>query len=189
LPGSNLLSKTAILSSAAGISIWALSNEYYVFNEESVVAICLISVWVGIFKYLGPMYTEWADGQIDRMKNVLVEARERHKAMVQERIDSVGQLAGVVDVTKTLFEVSKETAELEAQVYEREQKTKIAAEAKAVLDSWVRYEGQVKAQQQKDLAETVIAKVKKELENPKVLQQILQQSVEDVEKILSSKSQ
>ena len=62
-----------------------------------------------------------------------------------------------------------------------EQKTKIAAEAKAVLDSWVRYEGQVKAQQQKDLAETVISNVQKQLESPKVLQQILQQSVEDVE--------
>jgi uncharacterized protein YpiB (UPF0302 family) len=50
-----------------------------------------------------------------------------------------------------------------------------------VLDSWVRYEGQVKQRQQKELAESVIAKVKKELENPKALQQILQQSVADVE--------
>lgn len=66
-------------------------------------------------------------------------------------------------------------------MYEMDQKTKIAAEAKAVLDSWVRYEGQVKAQQQKDMAETVIANVQKQLESPKVLQQILQQSVEDVE--------
>jgi F-type H+-transporting ATPase subunit b len=45
----------------------------------------------------------------------------------------------------------------------------------------VRYEGQVKNRQQKELAETIIAKISKELENPKVLQQILQQSVADVE--------
>jgi F-type H+-transporting ATPase subunit b len=45
----------------------------------------------------------------------------------------------------------------------------------------VRYEGQVKQRQQRELAESVIAKVQKELENPKVLQQILQQSVADVE--------
>lgn len=57
----------------------------------------------------------------------------------------------------------------------------MAAEAKNVLDSWVRYESQVKQRQQKELAEAVIAKVQKELENPKVLQQILQQSVADVE--------
>jgi uncharacterized protein YpiB (UPF0302 family) len=50
-----------------------------------------------------------------------------------------------------------------------------------VLDSWVRYEGQVKIRQQKELAESIIAKIQKELENPKVLQQILQQSVADVE--------
>lgn len=56
-----------------------------------------------------------------------------------------------------------------------------AAEAKSVLDSWVRYEAQVKQRQQKELAESLIAKVKKELENPKTLQMILQQSVLDVE--------
>jgi len=50
-----------------------------------------------------------------------------------------------------------------------------------VLDSWVRYEGQVKIRQQKELSESIIAKIQKELENPKVLQQILQQSITDVE--------
>jgi F-type H+-transporting ATPase subunit b len=45
----------------------------------------------------------------------------------------------------------------------------------------VRYEGQVKQRQQQELAQSIIAKIQKELENPKVLQQILQQSVADVE--------
>ncbi len=75
----------------------------------------------------------------------------------------------------------QETAKLEAQAFELEQKTALATEAKMVLDSWVRYEGQVKNRQQKELADSVIAKITKELENPKVLQQILQQSVADVE--------
>lgn len=75
----------------------------------------------------------------------------------------------------------QETAQLEAKAFELEQSTALAAEAKAVLDSWVRYEGQVKIRQQKELSETIIAKIQKELENPKVLQQILQQSVADVE--------
>jgi F-type H+-transporting ATPase subunit b len=57
----------------------------------------------------------------------------------------------------------------------------LAAEAKTVLDSWVRYEGQVKTRQQKELADSVIAKIDKELENPKVLKQILDQAVADVE--------
>lgn len=83
-----------------------------------------------------------------------------------------------------LMETSQETAKLEAQAYELEQKTALAAEARTVLDSWVRYEGQVKQRQQKELADSIIAKVNKELENPKFLQQLLQQSVADVEKIL-----
>lgn len=70
---------------------------------------------------------------------------------------------------------------MEAKAYELEQSTALAAEAKAVLDSWVRYEGQVKQRQQTELAETIISKIQKELENPKVLQQILQQSIADVE--------
>ena len=39
----------------------------------------------------------------------------------------------------------------------------------------------MKIRQQKELSESIIAKIQKELENPKVLQQILQQSVTDVE--------
>jgi len=62
-----------------------------------------------------------------------------------------------------------------------EQKTALAQEAKAVLDSWVRYEGQVKQRQQRELAESIIAKIEKQLEDPKVLKQILDQSVRDVE--------
>ena len=53
------------------------------------------------------------------------------------------------------------------------------------MDSWVRYEGQVKQRQQRELADSIIAKIEKELENPKTLKQILDQSVTDVE----SKSQ
>lgn len=63
-----------------------------------------------------------------------------------------------------------------------EQKTLLAAEGKNVLESWVRYEGQVKQRQQKELAESIIAKIEKELEDPKMLRRILDQSVTDVER-------
>ncbi|EGR51002.1 hypothetical protein MKX07_006312 [Trichoderma sp. CBMAI-0711] len=186
LPGSSLVSKTAFLSATAGLSVYALSNEYYVMNEETVVAVCLLAVWTGLLKYGGPAYKEWAESQNEKIKNILNSARADHTEAVKTRIEDVKQMSGVVDITKALFEVSKETAQLEAKAFELEQQTALAAEAKAVLDSWVRYEGQVKQRQQKELAAAVIAKVQKELENPKVLQQILQQSVADVEKIVSS---
>ncbi|MCJ1357955.1 MAG: atp4 subunit B of the stator stalk of mitochondrial F1F0 ATP synthase [Icmadophila ericetorum] len=189
LPGNSVISKTAILSAGAGLSIWGLSNEFLVINEETVVAFCLLSVFWAVGKYGGPMYKDWADGQVNRMKGILNAAREDHTTAVQQRIDSVKQLGSVIDVTKQLFEVSKETAHLEAKAFELDQKTALAHEAKQVLDSWVRYEGQVKQRQQRELAEAIIAKINKELENPKTLQQILQQSVNDVERIVASKAQ
>ena len=44
----------------------------------------------------------------------------------------------------------------------------------------------MKQRQQKELAENIINKISKELENPKTLNQILQQSVADVERKCSS---
>lgn len=66
-----------------------------------------LSVFWAIFKYGGPMYSEWAEGQINKMKGILNAAREDHTAAVQKRIDNVKQLGSVIDVTKNLFEVSK----------------------------------------------------------------------------------
>lgn len=107
LPGSSLMSKTAILSSAAGISVYAISNEYYVVNEETVVAFCLLSVWGALIKFGGPMYKEWAEGQTEKIKGILNSARADHTNAVKARIEDVQQMTGVVDITKTLFEVSK----------------------------------------------------------------------------------
>lgn len=107
LPGNSLIAKTAILSAGAGLSVAAISNEVYVFNEESITALSLLTVYWAIWKYGGPMYSEWANKHVERVNNVLTSARADHKNAVKERYDSVKQLSGVVDVTKQLFEVSK----------------------------------------------------------------------------------
>ena len=107
LPGNSLVSKTAILSAGAGLSIAAISNELYVVNEESIVALSLLTVFWAIAKYGGPMYKDWADGQISKLKGILNAARQDHTDAVKRRIDSVKELGGVVEITKQLFEVSK----------------------------------------------------------------------------------
>jgi hypothetical protein len=53
------------------------------------------------------MYKEWADGQINKIKGILNSARADHTEAVKTRIESVQQLGSVVNITKTLFEVSK----------------------------------------------------------------------------------
>ncbi|KAK6434350.1 atp4 subunit B of the stator stalk of mitochondrial F1F0 ATP synthase [Oleoguttula sp. CCFEE 5521] len=185
LPGSSLPSKVGILSAGAGLSVAAISNEIYVVNEESIIFLSMLTIYWGVYTYLGPMYKDFSDGYASKIKNILNSAREDHTNAVRSRINNVKDLGGVVDITKDLF---AETAQLEAQAYEAEQKTALAAEMKTVLDSWVRYEGQVKQRQQKELAESIIAKITKELENPKTLDQILKQSVADVERIVSQKA-
>jgi len=188
LPGNSVPAKAAILSAFSGLSAAAISNELYVVNEESIVAISLLTIFWAVGKYAGPAWSSYAQQQVDKISGILNAARADHTKAVKERIESVQDLGGVIDITKTLFEVSKETAKLEAQAYELEQKTAIAHEAKVVLESWVRYEGQVKQRQQRELADSIIAKVNKELENPKFLKQILDQSVADVERIVAQKA-
>jgi F-type H+-transporting ATPase subunit b len=107
LPGNSILSKTAILSSGAGLSIFAISNELYVFNDESIVAIAGFSVLWGLFKYGAPVYNEWARATQDKISGILNASREDHRTAVKSRIENVKQLGGVIDVTKQLFEVSK----------------------------------------------------------------------------------
>ena len=53
------------------------------------------------------MYKEWAQAHIDKVRNILYTAKENHMNAVRGRIDDVGQLGGVIDITKNLFEVSK----------------------------------------------------------------------------------
>lgn len=107
LPGNTLVSKTAILSAGAGLSIAAISNELYVLNEETVAAFCLISIFTAVAKYGGPAYSEWAQGQVKKQTDILNAARADHTNAVKQRIDNVKQLSGVVEITKQLFDVSK----------------------------------------------------------------------------------
>jgi len=53
------------------------------------------------------MYSEWAEAQTEKIKNILNAARADHTQAVKNRIENVQQMSGVVDVTKALFEVSK----------------------------------------------------------------------------------
>lgn len=107
LPGNSLVSKAAVLSGAAGLSIAAISNEIYVLNNESVIAFSLLSVFYAVAKYGGPMYKAHAEGEIQKYKDILNASRVEHTEAVKRRIGDVQKLGGVVDTTKELFELSK----------------------------------------------------------------------------------
>lgn len=75
----------------------------------------------------------------------------------------------------------QQTAELEHESYHMKQKTLLTAEVKAVLDSWVRHETQVREAEQRDLVATVLANVQKSLADKKLQRDILLASVAEIE--------
>lgn len=102
-----MASKAAILSAGAGLTVAGISNELLVINEEAIVALSLTTIFWAVAHYGGPAYGAWAQGQNEKVAGILNSARQNHTSAVQDRIASVKELGGVIDITKTLFEVSK----------------------------------------------------------------------------------
>ncbi|QEU61218.1 Atp4 [Kluyveromyces lactis] len=186
LPGNTALSKTGILATSAAAAVYAISNQLYVLNEETILVATFTGVVLAGIKFLAPAYNEFAENRVKQVSSILNSSRTKHVDAVKERIESVSELKNVSDTTKVLFDVSKETVKLEAEAFELKQQVDLAAEAKSVLDSWVRYEASVRQLQQQQIADSVVAKVQSELGNPKFQEKVLQQSVADVEKLLAN---
>ncbi|KAI9347069.1 hypothetical protein BD770DRAFT_395840 [Pilaira anomala] len=186
LPGNSIISKTGYVTAATGLSAFLISKEIYVVNEETLVLVSTGALLGLLVKYLREPFTNMANEHIDRIKNILVQAREDHKGAVQERIEEVGQMKDLVDVTKALFELSRETAQLEAEAFELKQQVAVASEVKTTLDSWVRHEANIRDREQKELAAYLIEKINKELQDPKIQQQILDQAVLDIQNVAKS---
>lgn len=185
LPGNSLISKTSILATSAAAAVYGISNELLVIHDETIL-VCTFAAFTALCaKFIAPLYTEWADGEIKKVNDLLNGSRSKHVSAVKNRIESVSQLKDVVATTKQLFEVSRETAKLEAEAFELKQKLAVAHEAKATLDSWVRFEQQQRQLEQEQLIKSVLDKVNKEIGNPKFQEKVLAESVAEVEKIFS----
>lgn len=185
LPGNSILSKTGILATTAAASVYAVSSELYVVNDETLLLFTFLGFVGLIAKVIAPMYGEFAKDRTAFVTKLLNDARSGHVSAVKERIDQVSNLKDVVPTTKALFELSKETAALEAESFELKQKVGVASEAKSVLDSWVRFEAQVRQLEQEQLSATVISKVQSDLKDPKFQDKILSQAVADIEKLFA----
>ncbi|KAG0044770.1 atp4 subunit B of the stator stalk of mitochondrial F1F0 ATP synthase [Gryganskiella cystojenkinii] len=183
LPGNSLITKTGYVTALAGAATYLISKEIYVFNEESLVLLAFAATFGGIVQNVREPFNSWADEHINKIRSVLHKARVDHKVAVEDRIDQVGQMKDVVDVTKALYALSKETAKLEAEAFELKQKVAMTSEVKSVLDSWVRYETSVREREQSKLAAYMIEKIKADLADPKLQSQILAESINQVEKI------
>ncbi|WEJ93352.1 atp4 subunit B of the stator stalk of mitochondrial F1F0 ATP synthase [Yamadazyma tenuis] len=185
MPGNNYLSKTGFLATSAAAAVYGISNELIIIHDETILVATFAAFVALCAKAVAPLYTEWADGEVKKVNQLLNESRAKHISAVNDRITSVSQLKDVVDTTKQLFAISKETAELEAKSFELKQKAAVVAEAKSTLDSWVRFEQQQRQLEQDQLIKSVLDKVNKEIENPKFQERVLAESVAEVEKLFA----
>ncbi|VDC00975.1 unnamed protein product [Peniophora sp. CBMAI 1063] len=183
-----LVSKTGTAILGSGLIAAAISQELYVFNEETVILAGYAILFAYIGKTLQGPYKEWAEGHVNRIKGILNGARAEHTQAVKDRINNVSELKDVVALTKGLFAVSKETAQLESDVFVQRQKVALASEVKAVLDSWVRYEQQEKEAEQAQLVKSVIDNVMKTLNEEKTQKDALAWAVAEVEQLVKSKA-
>ncbi|KAF7317802.1 hypothetical protein MKEN_00868100 [Mycena kentingensis (nom. inval.)] len=184
----NLITKAGTAVLGTGVVAAALSSELYVVNEETVLFVGSLIFLTLVARAIRQPYSDWADAQVAKIKGVLDSARADHTQAVKDRIDDVAQMKDVVSLTKGLYALSKETAVLESEAFVQKQKTSVAAEVKAVLDSWVRYEQQVKENEQAELAKTVMDKVSAALKDEKTQKEILLGAVAEIEALVKSKT-
>lgn len=85
-------------------------------------------------------------------------------------------------------EIGKETATAEAEALQLRQRVALAAEIKAVLDSWVRFESQQRTEAQQTMAETIIGRVQTQIDEPKFQKAVLDQAILQVESLVKAKA-
>jgi F-type H+-transporting ATPase subunit b len=183
-----LVTKTGSILLGTGLTAAAISQELYVVNEETLIAIGFFMLVAAIGQSMKAPYKSWAEGHIEKVRSVLASARSEHTQAVKERIGSVEQMKDVVSITEGLFALSKETAKLENEAFVQKQKVALASELKSVLDSWVRFEQQQTQSEQAELAKTVIENVLKSLKDEKTQKDILLGAVAEVEQLVKSKA-
>lgn len=185
IPGSNSITKSGVVATITAGTVYAIAEGLYVVNAESLLVVTFFSFVYLIAKTVAPMFGEFATKRVASVSKILNAARAGHVQAVKDRISQVANLKDVVSTTKALFEMSKETAALEAESFALKQNVDVAKNARSVLDSWVRYEAQVRQMQQEQLSSTVISKVQKQIKDPRFQDKVLAESLSQVERLFA----
>ncbi|KAJ3001486.1 UNVERIFIED_CONTAM: atp4 subunit B of the stator stalk of mitochondrial F1F0 ATP synthase, partial [Siphonaria sp. JEL0065] len=136
-PGETLASKAASVLLSSSIAAYLISKEIYILDGEVFAVLTIFGAYYLWYQGGKEGFVQYFSDKQNTIRNVLTAAREQHAAVVKERIDHIGKLADAVEVTKGLFEISRDIAKLEAEAYELKQRVAYTSEVKSVLDSWV----------------------------------------------------
>ncbi|KAJ3041863.1 atp4 subunit B of the stator stalk of mitochondrial F1F0 ATP synthase [Rhizophlyctis rosea] len=182
-PGQNAVAKSGSVLLISSIAAYLLSKEVYLFDAETFEMFAIFGAYYLWYSNGKDSAAEYFRERKATIRRVLDQAREDHKAVVEERITHISKMDDLVDVTKGMFDLSKEIAKLEAEAYELKQKVAFTSEIKSTLDAWVRHEASVRDSQQRQLVAHVIEKIKANIADPRIQTQILNESVAEVDRI------
>ncbi|KAJ3092732.1 NADPH-dependent diflavin oxidoreductase 1 [Quaeritorhiza haematococci] len=187
-PGDSLVAKSGSVLVASSIAAFLISKEIYIVDAEFFEMFCIFGAYYLWYRGGKDGMIEYFNDRKSTVQKVLTQAREDHKAVVKERMEHIGKMSDIVDVTNNLYEMSKEIAQMEAEAYELKQRVAFTSEVKSVLDGWVRHEASIREREQKRLVTAVIEKVSASLQDAKTQQAILTQTLVDVDKLLKAKA-
>lgn len=107
IPGNSLVSKTGSIVLGTALTGAAIGTELFVVNEEIVVGVSFALLIGYLSTVIRAPYSEWAEGQIQKFKDILNQSRSAHTQAVQSRIDTVNEMKDVVGLTEQMFALSK----------------------------------------------------------------------------------
>lgn len=187
LPNNKFISKTGFFLTSTAASLYAISNQFIVFHEESVLLFSFILFLCLFFKYIGPLFDNWANKEIKEMSEFMNGAKIKDIEKINERINELKPVINGCVVTKQLFDLSRVVLQLESDSFELKQKIFLRNKAKHILDSWVSFENSKKQRQQELIAKNVVENIYKKIDNSKFRDQILSESLQKIDNLFSKK--
>jgi F-type H+-transporting ATPase subunit b len=181
--GSSPATKSATFLATVSAATFLLTKEIYLIDAECFEMLAIFAAYTVWYKGGKDAAVSYLTDRKETVKKILQNARDNHRQAVESRLAHLEKLSDIVGNTRLLYQMSQEMAKMEAQVFGLKQRVALKQEVKSTLDSWVRFEANVREQEQKQLVQHVIQKVKDKLLDPKNQNLILQQSLADIEKL------
>ncbi|KAL7409707.1 ATP synthase [Mrakia frigida] len=187
VPEVSWATKTGTVLGGVALAAIAVSQEFYVVNSETIIFVATMATGTLLIKGISGPFDKWCEFHNNKKLKILTEARQGHYDAVANKIDQISLLSDSVQTTKDLYALSKQTAEYEAANFVLKQENALNTEAKAVLDSWVRHEQQVRESEQAQLVKTIQANVLKSIADPKFKKELIASALADIEKMINAK--
>lgn len=148
--------KATLLATGA---ITAISNEVYVMNEETIVALCLAAGFTTMHVLLRePILAAYEEFQQDTLK-AQTDAEAKHIAACETLINSQTGSESIVDAVRTAFTEKEELVHAEAAARAIQEKNRVAKEFDGRLQALVNRKADEENKAYKALIDAVYADV------------------------------